>query len=220
MININTDSGQFPIPYEPMLSHWNACIKWGFENPKSWRIILHEVTDCPIQELNQISDDVIEILFGHFVQRFNEVEEIRPDFSGFNFGQFVDADVMLSLGIEKWMMQIWYLISGKEDAPYKEAWPQIIKLYEWRKSVYREYDEFFGLSEVEKAKERGVEIEEKETTLSSLQTSWYTVIQQVAGEDFTKQDWVTDQPYKKVLNWLTWKKWRDEQLELEMIRKR
>ena len=73
---------------------------------------------------------------------------------------------------------------------------------------------------MEKAKERGVEIEERESTLSSLQTAWYSVIQQITGEDLTKQDWVTDQPYKKVLNWLTWKKWRDEQIELEMIRKR
>ena len=220
MISIKTQSGDYPLPEHIMLSHWHTCLKWGFEDPKSWPLILHEVTGCPITEINQISDTVIEMIFGVFIQQFDHDVVPHYDFDKLNFGQFVDLDVMLSLGVDKWMMQIWQVLTGEDDQLYRASWPIIIEAHKWRKRVYEEYDEFFGLSEIEKAKERGVEIDETPSTLSSLQTSWYNVIQLICNEDLTKQDWVTDQPYRKVLNWLTWKKWREEQLEMELLKKR
>jgi len=220
MIQIKTQSGSYDIPDRPMLSHWHSCLKWGFEDPKSWPLILHEVTGAPLKDLMQISAPVIEMLFGHFINQFNQQHKPQYEFDKLTFGQFVDLDVMLSLGVETWMMQIWQTLTGESDQLYEASWPIIVELHKWRKQTYYEYDDFFGLTEVEKAEARGVELDETPSTLQSLQLSWYGVIQTVCGEDPTKQDWVTDQPYKKILNWLTWRKWKNEQIELDLLHKR
>lgn len=211
-IKIQDDSYAFP---EPRISHWKHLQKMGSDR-KQWPLLIASLTECPITVAKELSDEVKAVLLNKFIERFEDRKASTVDFSQFNFGQFVDLDLWLSLGLEDHMHEVCDLIFGDHDPLFSDSFNTIIAAAEWRMGVYYDYDEFFGLTEYEKAIERGVDVDVEPPTQQSLQLAWYETIQLVSDGNLQLSDWVVNQPYIKVLNWLTWKKSKIEQQMLEL----
>lgn len=217
-LKIKTEDGAYSFP-EPRISHWKTMQKLANDRAM-WSLLIASLTECPIAVANELSDEVKALLLNNFIERFEDRKEPTVDFTKFNFGQFVDLDLWLSLGLEEHLHEICEVIFEDHDPLFNDSFDTILAAAEWRIQVYRDYDEFFGLSEYEKAIERGVDIEDSEPTQQSLQLAWYETIQLVSDGNLQMSDWVVDQPYVKVLNWLTWKKNKIEQQMLELNKPR
>ena len=217
-LKINTEDGSYSFP-KPRISHWKTMQKLANDRAR-WSLLIASLTGCPIAVANELSDEVKALLLNNFIERFEDRKPPTIDFTKFNFGQFVDLDLWLSLGLEEHLHEICEVIFEDHDPLFSDSFDTILASAEWRMQVYRDYDEFFGLSEYEKAIERGVDIEDNEPTQQSLQLAWYETIQLVSDGNLQISDWVVDQPYVKVLNWLTWKKNKIEQQMLELNKPR
>jgi hypothetical protein len=217
-LKINTDDGSYAFP-KPRISHWKLVQKWSQDIDK-WGFLIALITECPLEVANGLSFEVQGLLLSKFIEQFEDRQPSTKDFTKSTFGEFIDLDLWLSLGLEDNMSQICETIFNDPDPLFNESFNTILAAAEWRMQVYRDYDEFFGLSEYEKAIERGVEIEETQPTQQSLQLAWYETIQLVTDGNLQMSDWVVDQPYKKVLNWLTWKKNKIEQQMLDLNKRK
>lgn len=217
-LKINTDEGSYTFP-KPRISHWKLMQKWADDTDK-WSFLIASVTGCPLKVADQLSHAVKSILIAQFIKSFDDRQPNSVEFNKFSFGQFVDLDLWLSLGLEDHIAEICQLLFDDPDPEFGVAFDALVAAAEWRLQVYRDYDEFFGLSEYEKAIERGVEIEQQEPTQQSLQLAWYETIQLVSDGNLQMSDWVVEQNYIKVLNWLTWKKNKIEQQMLDLNNKK
>ncbi len=213
-LEIKTEDAVYSFP-QPRISHWGLVKKWSNDIDK-WGFLIALVTECPLEVANSLSREVQGLLLTKFIDQFEHRKPNQVDWSKSTFGRFVDLDLWLSLGLEEHMAQVCEVLFDDPDPLFSEAFDTCLAAAQWRADVYRQFDEFFGLSEYEKAIERGVKFEDKQPTQQSLQLAWYETIQLVANEDLQMSDWVVNQPYVKVLNWLTWKKWKIEQQMLEL----
>lgn len=213
-LKIKTDEGTYTFP-KPRISHWRMMQKWADDTDR-WSFLVASVTGCPLKVADQLSHTVKALLINSFIKSFDDRQPHSLDFSKFSFGQFVDLDLWLSLGLEDHMPQICQVLFDDPDPEFAVAFDALVSAAEWRLQVYRDFDDFFGISEYEKAIARGVKLDETEPTQQSLQLAWYETVQLVSDGNLQMSDWVVEQNYIKVLNWLTWKKHKIEQQLLDL----
>ena len=216
-LKINTEDGSYSFP-EPRISHWLLISKWSKDTDK-WSFLVASLTGCPLETANALSLEVKGLLLTKFIESLDTESKSDYDFTKMSFGQFVDLDLYMSLGVEEHIHEICEILFDDHDPLFSKSMDTIMEAAEWRMRVYRQYDEFFGISEYEKAIERGVDMEDTEPTQQSLQLAWYETIQLVSDGNLQMSDWVVEQSYVKVLNWLTWKKSKLEQQMLQLKQK-
>ena len=123
------------------------------------------------------------------------------DFNTITFGEWIDLDIYLNWGADKHIEEILQLLSPKTTMADEALW--VLEKYStWRLFIYKQYSRLFGLDEVS---------EGSEGQARDIAKSWYEVIISLAKEDILNIDAVTEQPLKKALNFMAYKK--EKQLE-------
>ena len=200
-IKVNIGDTKWEIPERLTLEEWKALQQWEFENEAHWPWIINTISGIPAHEFSGAAPDSMQLFIGFIISAMNlRTLKHQPDFESINFGQFVDLDCFVSLGIEKHIEAILEILDV--DTPWaNEALASVEQYIKWRTSIYKQYAQLFGIKEGDEDLVDVAEFNPKDVS-----RGWYQIIVELAGEDILKMDQITEEPLHKVLTFLQIKK--------------
>lgn len=215
MITVEINNKGYKLPTGFTVAQWQEMMLWDFENPKHWPRIFEIALGVPQEETGgEVTDGEVVAMSFIIAQMSARVHYEIPDFNELKFGQFVDLDVYVNLGIDKNLQNMLDVL----ELPIEMA-PQALTVIEqfvlWRTSVYRQYKSLFGLHD--KDFEEWADDQEPQDPMATAR-GWYRIIVELAGDNILNMDAVTEEPLKKVLNFMALQK-EKKLAEAEAIRK-
>ncbi len=218
MIKVTLKNRKYKIPETFTIDQWKAIVKMDMEDPRNWPKIMGIGLNLPIGKFIRVEEDSLILGASLIINQMSQrVKAPHVDFTTLTFGQFVDLDVWMVMGIENHVDEIVEMIGVKKSYSINEVLYIIDQYANFRISTYRSYSGLFGLNS------KGEQEETDETwTPNKVARGWYRVIVDLADNDLYKLDYVTEQPLKKVLNFMALRKERalEEQFkQLEQKRK-
>lgn len=202
MVKFTIEETTYEIPERFKVSQWKEMMKWDFEHKGHWPRIISVATGAPLAYLEKVVEESLELGIVFIASVINARKETKiKDFNEITFGEWIDLDIYLNWGADKHVEGILEILSPKTEMADEALWV-IEKYSEWRMFIYNQYARLFGLNEVGEA---------SEGPQPDVAKSWYNVIITLANEDILNIDAVTDQPLKKALNFMAYKK--EKQLE-------
>lgn len=216
MIKVTVEDKKYKLPERFTIKQWSEMVSWDFEQPQNWRRIIEAGCGIPQSDLLNARADSLQLFIGFIIAHMNGRRETElPDFNELSFGQFVDLDCYIALGIEKNLTEMLAVLDMKPKYSDEALW--IIDQYVmWRTAIYRQYKSLFGLND--KDFEAFKQQHDDEWDPMSIPRGWYRIIVELANDNLLNIDAVTNEPLKKVLNFMALNK--EKQLaEAEAIRK-
>ena len=218
MIKVKLKNRTYKIPTSFTIDQWKQIVKMDMEDPRNWPKIMGIGMNLPAGKFINADPDGL-ILGASLVinQMAERAQAPHTDFTTLPFGEFVDLDVWIVMGIENHIEAIMEMLGKKPKYSANEALYIIDQYANFRLSTYRSYSGLFGLNS--KGEQEDVE---ENWDPNKVARGWYKVIVDLADNDLQKLDYVTEQPLKKVLNFMALRKERalDEQFkQLEQKRK-
>ena len=201
-IKVNIDDTKYDIPERFTIEEWQQLQQWEFENTAHWPWIINSCMHVPAEAFNGADPKSMQLFIGLIITAMNlRTLKIQPKLDDIKFGQFVDLDCFVSLGIEKHLTEILDLL--QVDTPWANEGLAAIEQYiKWRSSIYKQYAQLFDLND----KDSEYVDEDLEFNPKEVSRGWYKVIVELAGEDILKMDQITEEPLHKVLTFLQIKK--------------
>ncbi len=204
-IKININKKQYKIPDRLTVEQYSKSIQFDWSDPKYYPMIVSQLTGAPIKQLMLADEEAMTLAIAFIVKAMNDRNQCQIiDLDTMTFGQFVDLDVYVTGGLEQNFSAIIDIIAP--DAQYAdEAMWAVDQWIAFRTYTYRQYAELFGLNEF---------AEEDDQIQKDKQASaraWYKIIVGLAQSNLLQLDAVTDQPLKKVLNFMALQK--EQQME-------
>lgn len=219
---------EYKVPDKLNVWTFQLAISWDLTNDQNYKPFISAITGCPLPELDKIDDFVLSIIFKACTDRIptnkDRVHQIESytllDTDKVTFGDFIDLDILYADGIGKHVVEAAAKLYGTTtevaaEFPIDDVWPTIVWFFDWRKSVYRDYEEFFETQQ----NGRSTDDDEK-FTINSLQLMWYEAVLVLAGGEFLKINQVVDRPMREALNFLTWKKAQIQKDKLEQVKRK
>lgn len=207
MLTVNLNDVKYPLPKSLTIEAWQSIVAWDFEVPSNRARIVAAATGAPYELLRQLDPESLELPTIFIVDLLNQRKACKhKDFNQFSFGEFVDLDVWFSLGVDKHLQDMaGMLAEGPLDAA--EATYVVDEYAKWRAYIYRSYRALFGLQDSDFDEIEHEEIPDK----MQVARSWYKMIVTLANGNLLDMDRVTEEPLKKVLNFMAHQK----ELQLE-----
>ena len=200
-ITANINDIKWELPERLTIEEWRQLQQWEFENPAHWPWIINTISSIPAEEFNNADPKSMQLFMGFIVSAMNlRTLKHQPKLEAMKFGQFVDLDCFVSLGIEKHIQDMLDIL--EVDTPWaNEALASIEQYIKWRTTIYKQYAQLFDINEND-----SVLVDEQDFDPKEVPRSWYKVIVELAGKDILKMDQVTEEPLHKVLTFLQIKK--------------
>ena len=202
MVTININNKAYKMPERLTVEQYHTMLQFDWEDPTFYPKIVGTLIGCnPLKLVNAPQDSMV-LAISFIVKSMNERKECETiDMENIKFGEFVDLDVYLSLGLEKHFKDIIELIAPKAKWADEAMWA-IERFAHFRTYTYRQYKILFGVTDKE------LEDAEYKADIDKMQVarSWYKVIVSLAGDNVLNIDEVTEQPLKKVLNFMALQK--------------
>lgn len=203
-ININDTS--YEIPNRLTLDQYEMLLSFDWQDDKYYPLIVSKLTGAPAEQMSQAPEKALILAMSLIIELMNRRTEVDMlDLTNITFGQFIDLDVWLTMGLDRNLKQVCDILCP--DACYAdEAMYAIEKFAEFRVFTYRQYKVLFGITdaEMDQAIDEGAVPKDK----LHVARSWYRVIVTLAGDDLLNIDAVTDEPLKKALNFMSYQKER------------
>jgi len=209
MIKLKIDNKEFKVPERFRIQQWMNLMKWDFEEVMNHPKIISIATGAPLEQLSQANREAIILGISFIIQAMQQrtpCENGIKNFEDLKFGEWIDLDVYLSMGVDKNLDKFMEIL-GKDIEFADEALWIIERYTQWRTMVYRNYSVLFGLNEPADEDE---ETQKKDDKLAVART-WYDILVTLANDDILKIDDVAEKPYKMVLNFMA----RQKQKQLE-----
>ena len=202
-ITVNINSTKWVIPERLTIDERQTLQQWEFENQAHWPWIINAISGIPVTEFNGADPDSMQLFIGFLISAMNlRTLKHQPKLDAMKFGQFVDLDCYVSIGIDKHIKDMLTIL--ETDTPWApQALWSIEQFILWRTSVYRRYAQLFGLEDKDF---KDFVDEQDEQDPMAVSRGWYNVIVELAGEDILKMDQITEEPLDKVLTFLQIKK--------------
>lgn len=201
MIRMTIEDVVYEIPQDLTVEQWSKAIKFELGDEAYWPHIINAVTGAPIALLKLADYEALELAIVFIASTMNRREEVdMMNLDDMTFGQYVDLDVYGSFGIDKHFKDMLDILAPEATTAAQGLWV-LDKYNSFKKFILNQYRELFGIDE-------RVTEEAEETESDPMQTakSWYKVIVGLANDDVLKLDEVTDQPLKKILNFMALQK--------------
>tara|TARA_R110000796_G_scaffold78417_2_gene174860 strand:+ start:260 stop:916 length:657 start_codon:yes stop_codon:yes gene_type:complete len=200
-ITANINDIKWELPERLTIEEWRQLQQWEFENPAHWPWIINTISSIPAEEFNNADPKSMQLFMGFIVSAMNlRTLKHQPKLEAMKFGQFVDLDCFVSLGMEKHIQDMLDIL--EVDTPWaNEALASIEQYIKWRTTIYKQYAQLFDINEND-----SVLVDEQDFDPKEVPRSWYKVIVELAGKDILKMDQVTEEPLHKVLTFLQIKK--------------
>lgn len=211
-MNINVNDIAYPFKQRLTIEEWQSLVSYNFQDPKTYPYILNIVSGAPIDVLVTADPEALALPIVFVIQLMDQRKEIKGKlFDKLNFGEFVDIDVYINMGLEKNIKPILNVLMVKTDYA-DEALYAIEEYDKFRTYIYRQYKQLFGLDD----KDFNDDLVVEDWDRMAVAKNWYKIIVGLANGDITKIDQITDQPLKKVLNFMALQK--EQRLEEERIK--
>ena len=205
MVTVKVNETKWRIPERVTISEWIDIQKWDVTKETHWPYGINAISGIPAEEFIDAPEDSMQMFMGFVISATNRrTLKHQPDFNSLNFGEFVDLDCYMALGVEKHIEQILEVM--KVDTPWAdEALAVIEQFIKWRNTIYKQYKSLFGLEDKD-----FMDHEPSDEAYDPREVSrgWYQVIVDLAGEDVLKMDSITEEPLQKILTFLQIKKER------------
>lgn len=217
----------YNVPDVVTLELFEKANAWDIGDLKMLKPFIATLTGAPLAQLNLLDEETFHIISGMCIHRIDvngsevleEIEACRlKDFDKMSFGDLIDIDTYISMSVTQNVSKLAAIIYEADEATTKEwniksVWAAIVELNRWRQATYREYDEFFELSE-----KTTDDVEASKN--SNVHFIWYQAVMALADGDFLKIHKVVERPYREALNFLTYKKAQVQKQKLEALRAR
>ena len=217
MAKLNLDNKSYTIPERLTVDQWCAAMSYDFTDPKFYPQIVAQVTGAPIQKLAKAPEEALVLAISLIVSKLNERRELKTlTLDSLLFGEFVDMDVWLNLGTPQHLQEMADCLKIKTKWADEATWA-VDKFSEYRMYIYRQYKLLFGINDLDLESNDHTDMQRLD-----LARSWYRVIVNLAGDNVLNIDKVTEEPLKKILNFMALQKERaleEEQKRLEQKRK-
>tara|TARA_R110000782_G_scaffold241266_1_gene327749 strand:- start:19 stop:675 length:657 start_codon:yes stop_codon:yes gene_type:complete len=199
-IKVRVNEVHMSMPERVTIDEWQMLMQWDVENPLHHPYIISNLMGINLEDLKAAEQASLDLFIGFIVGAINKrTPKEVPEFDKLTFGEFVDLDCYLSLGVEKYINEMMEILGV--DTPWADEALQHIEQYiKWRSTIYKQYSQLFGLDgpKVDKPAE---DFDPKEVS-----RGWYNVIVELANDDILKIDQVTAEPLQKTLTFLQIKK--------------
>ena len=205
MAQININNVGYTIPERLTVEQYYKAIQFDWEDPKYYPMIIAQLTGAPLALLAKAGDESLTLAIALIVKSMNDRRECTMlDLEQIQFGQFVDLDVYLALGLDKHFSDITAILAPGVEWADEAMWA-IDKYAAFRTYTYRQYKVLFGITEKDLAQ---AEIEGDTEVKDKMQVAraWYKVIVSLAQDNILHIDEVTEQPLKMVLNFMSLQK--------------
>jgi hypothetical protein len=147
MVTANVNGTAVKIPDRFTVDEWVSLQKWDFDIHVQWPYILEHITEIDNAIYKKANPESLILFIGFVVSSVNKRQRIDlPDFNNLKFGQFVDLDCFISLGIEK-HLNLMLEVLGIDTPWASEALWAIEQYIKWRTTIYRKYQQLFGLND-------------------------------------------------------------------------
>lgn len=213
MVQLNVNDVSYKIPERLTLEQWKEVAKWNFEEPTDWPRIIAAVTGADWRTLSLGKDEAVALAIAFIIQTMNHRKEYQiKDFNELTFGQFVDLDVWLTMGIDKHIDDVVNMLSDGTEWADEAMW-LVDRYAEFRLHTYRQYKVLFGID-----RDGGGEALPEDFDPLKIAKGWYKIIVGLANDNILNMDSVTDEPLKKVLNFLALQKEKQIEANLEIMK--
>ena len=215
MIKAHINNKKYSIPERFTIQQWSDMIMWDFKDPTHFKRIIEAGVSIPLKELENADEESLALFIGFIIGHMNARRQVKMnDFNQLLFGEFIDLDCYIALGIDKHMDEFIKVLDIEVTHADEALW--VIDQYiMWRTTIYREYKVLFGLNDKDFA-EYSDDIEDIDPM--AVPRGWYKIIVDLAKDNILNIDDVTDQPLKAALNFMALQK-EKQMAEAEAVRK-
>lgn len=218
MIKMNINNEVYKLPEKLTVDQWKELIKWDMLEEANWPRLLNIVTDAPIDLLKEANREALELGIVFIASIMNVRERVKvKDFDQLKFGEFIDLDVYLTIGIEKTIDKILEILEVRVENAHQAQW-LIDELIKWRTHLYQGYSALFGIGEYSEVAE-----DYQKTANEGMKSakSWYRVLVDLANDDPLKVGPVTELGIREAFNFMALRKERAlEERERQLKQKR
>ena len=196
-VTVNINDKKWEIPTRVTIEEWKDLQQWEFTNQAHWPWIVSTISSFDAREFDNADPDSMQLFIGFLIAACNKrTLKVQPDFNQLKFGQFVDLDCFLALGVEKNITQILEIL--EVDTPWADEALAVIDQYlKWRATIYKQYSQLFGLNNKE-----GLPNDDEFYDPKEVARGWYMVIMELADNNILRMDEVTEEPLQKTLTFL------------------
>tara|TARA_B110000908_G_scaffold162656_1_gene208371 strand:+ start:148 stop:810 length:663 start_codon:yes stop_codon:yes gene_type:complete len=196
-VTVNINDKKWEIPTRVTIEEWRDLQQWEFTNQAHWPWIVSTISSFDAKEFDNADPDSMQLFIGFLIAACNKrTLKVQPDFNQLKFGQFVDLDCFLALGVEKNIAQILEIL--EVDTPWADEALAVIDQYlKWRATIYKQYSQLFGLNNKE-----GLPNDDELYDPKEVARGWYMVIMELADNNILRMDEVTEEPLQKTLTFL------------------
>jgi len=226
-VNFTIGDKKYVVPERVTCGRFEKAIAWDFEDDKQLKPFVATLLDVPLMDLNLLDDEVFGIITGICITSMDiSNTKLHTEINGYKlrnqdeytFGNLVDIDTYMTMSTTQNICKIASILYNAPESTVSEwtvneVWSAIVEAGKWRMSVYREYDEFFELSETTKDDQEAAKD-------ANIQLMWYQAILVLADSNFLNIHKVVERPYKEALNFLTWKKAELAKQKLETLKRK
>ena len=196
-VTVNINDKKWEIPTRVTIEEWRDLQQWEFTNQAHWPWIVSTISSFDAREFDNADPDSMQLFIGFLIAACNKrTLKVQPDFNQLKFGQFVDLDCFLALGVEKNIAQILEILGV--DTPWADEALAVIDQYlKWRATIYKQYSQLFGLNNKD-----GLPNDDEFYDPKEVARGWYMVIMELADNNILRMDEVTEEPLQKTLTFL------------------
>ena len=207
MVKITIENNKYALPERLTIKQWRLLVNFDYADTEQWPKIIAVLLNEDVEVLKRCTLDSLTLAIAFTVECMNRRREYRVrDFNDILFGEFIDLDIYMVMGVEKHLDQIVEILSEGTEWADEAMW--LVDQYSlFRVHTYRQYAGLFGINE----RLEQDEDEEEKWDSKKIAKGWYRVITDLAQDDILRIDLITDQPLKKALNFMAYKK--EKQLE-------
>ena len=204
MAQININNKSYEIPERLTIEQYSKAMAFDWEDSKYYAHIVSQLTGAPIALLQKANEESLALAVALIVHQMNQRTKVDMfNLADLTFGQFIDLDVWISLGVDKHLQDMADILTPKAKWADEAMWA-VDEFAKFRTFTYRQYKVLFNVNdkELEEAKEKL----HLQPDPMQVARSWYKVIVSLAQEDILKLDDVTEQPLRKALNFMALQK--------------
>tara|TARA_R110000772_G_scaffold77311_5_gene166618 strand:+ start:120 stop:824 length:705 start_codon:yes stop_codon:yes gene_type:complete len=224
-LEFTVGSETYKVPDFIDVATFEKAIVWNLDDLRNLKPFVATIVGCPLSAVTVIDEDVLAFITGVCLQRIQLQNAIaHPEIEGdtlidldtLTFGQFIDLDTLISGGAGENLSKIISILYSSTQSkvnkwPVADVWGALQQVAELRSNIYKEYDEFFELSD---------DVQDEDGPAPNIQLMWWEAIMALTGDDFLKIHQVVERPYKEALNYLTWKKARVQKEKLQQLKQK
>ena len=206
MVKLTIEGKAYKMPKRLSVEQWRALLKFDYHSMDAWPKIMAHILEEDVEVFKKATVESMTLAISFVIALMNQRTESKVrDFNTILFGEFVDLDIYVVQGIEKHIEDMLAILSPNLYYADEALW--VLDQYQqFRIHTYRQYSGLFGLNEPRDDDDDLETIDAKKVA-----KGWYRIIVDLAANDVLNIDAITEQPLKKILNFMALKK--EKQME-------